>query len=579
MTMDNEPIEPAASTPSFGTTMRIDISPEMMDAAKKGKSKTSPIRRAQPVIRVPKPRAEVVAAASFEFQQLLQNIYDAVLITDMSGEVVMANIRAYQFFSAQPAQLTGYNIISLICNASDALLPTILETLKENRFVLMQAFCTRLDATFFPAEISVNRLALGGKEHLSFFVRDVTLRREQEERVRTGSTALQNASSGIAITGPNAHIEYTNPAFLEFFGLRDAAAIEGRDLRDFVGDPAKVEEVLGAIGRGETWSGEIELKRSDGSPFFGHASATGNVNADDEQVGMVLSVLDVTPQKLAQQQLETYAVELNKKNTQMQEDLDVASELHQAFLPRDFETFPSAPAPGQTRLIFRHLYSPSGTIGGDFFDIRKLSEHEVALFIADVMGHGIRSALVVATIRGLIEQLRPLALDPGALMTQLNATYTAIFKQMGGDVIFATALYAVMDIRTGLLRYANAGHPLPYVLRCAESRLERFHIAGERPAGALGLFAETRYTTAEFQLAAEDVLLLYTDGLSEVESHTGELYESLRLEKMLQTGMCNPVGELLENLLLDAQEFSGSETFEDDICLLAMQVVPPILAS
>ncbi len=567
--MPHEPTEPAAPNYPFGTTMRIDLSPERVEEAKRGKARSEERRPTQPMISLPKPRT-AAASGSIDFQQLLQNIYDAAIITDLSGEVVMVNVRANQFFLAEPGQLAHYSIRALIGGADDSLLPTILETLKANRFVLLQAYCVRTDGSFFAAEISVNRLRLVGKDHLTFFVRDITLRKDQEERLRTGNTALQNSSSGIVITGLDGKIEYGNPAFLALFGLSGTPEVEGHDLREFLVAPETAEEFIAKTAAGETWAGELEMSRRDGSIFFGQASVAANVNTEGEQVGMVLSVLDVTARKHAQQQLQSYAAELHAKNTQMQEDLNIASELHRAFLPDGFKAFPIGAAPGEELLRVSNLYCPSGTIGGDFYDIRALSEYEVAVFISDVMGHGIRSALVVATIRGLIEQLRPLASDPGALMTQLNATYTTIFRQIGGNVIFSTALYAVIDTRTGILRCANASQPRPFVLRRGEARLER--LAPSPPTAPLGIFQETQYTTSELQLGTGDLILLYTDGLSEVEDPTGELFETNRFEAALTANLAKPAEELLETLVDDAKAFSGREDFEDDVCLLALEL-------
>jgi sigma-B regulation protein RsbU (phosphoserine phosphatase) len=568
--MEEDPKQ--SSRQQFGTTMRIDLSPELLEDALHGKRKTANLRKkSQPMIRIPKARSEVAAAGGPDFHQLLQNIYDAAFVTETNGEIVLANLRANHFFKAEPGELMGVNILNLIDGVDESLLPTILETLQGNRFVLMQAYCVRLNETYFAAEISVNRLGLGGRDRLTFFVRDVTLRKEQEDRLRTGYAALQNASSGIAITGKDADIEYTNKAFLTLFGIADPST--GRNLRGYVCEPGTVEEIIETIERGETWAGELEMRHTDGSKFFAQTSVTANLNAEGQPVGMVLSVLDVTPQKLAQQQLERYASELRDRNTQMQDDLNVAGELHQAFLPEEFMAFPRDPEAGAVRLEFRHRYCPCGTIGGDFFDIRELSEHEVAIFISDVMGHGIRSALVVATIRGLLEQLRPLARDPGALMTELNETYTAIFQQMGGDVTFSTALYAVMDTRTGELRYANASHPAPYVLRRSTGALER--LEGGTATSALGLFADQTYGTETYPMKLGDLLLLFTDGLSEVEAPGGELYDANRLDETLRQGIAESSAVLLDQLVADAQAFAGETVFEDDVCLVGMECLPP----
>ena len=566
--METPPKQPVPAANPLGTTMRIEINPEALHEAKRGKARPA----AQPVFRETKPSVTVTPLGGIHFQQLLQNIYDGAFVTERSGEIIVANIRANQFFLAEPGQLQHQSIVSLICGADESLLPTILTTLQDNRFVFIQAYCQRRDGTSFPAEISVNQITLGGKEYLSFFVRDVTLRKQQEERLRTGYTAIQNASSGIAIAGLDATIEYCNPAFLSYFGL-PAEASERRNFREFLCQPELADTLMAAIWRGETWTGELELRNVEGGVFFGHTAVTPSLDEDGELVGMVFSVLDITPQKRAQQQLQDYAAELHSKNTQMQEDLNMASELHEAFLPRGFESFPRNAAPEESLLAFRHLYHPSGTIGGDFFDIRELSDHEVSVFICDVMGHGVRSALVVATIRGLLEQIRPRVSDPGTLLTQLNATYASIFKHMGGDVVFATALYLVLDVRTGAIRYANAGHPRPYLLRPDQEEVARLSAKTDTPSMALGLFVGAKYRTITSDLAARETLLFYTDGLSEVLNPEEEFYETQRFEEILRKNLNSPPKELLENLFEDALAFSMSQAFEDDICLLAMRML------
>ncbi len=566
--MSNDPHEPTPAANPLGTTMRIDLSPEALEEAKKGKI-PEPRRRSGPIsVGAAKPRV-IVPAAGIDFQQLLQSIYDAAVITDLSGTIMMVNVRANQFFLTAPGQLAHQSILGLLGDPEEPILQTITEALKANRFVLMQAICPRTDGTFFPAEISVNRLRLGSADHLCFFFRDITLRKEQEERLRTGHTALQNSGSGILITGIEGEVEYWNPAFLALCCLTEARHIEARNLRDFLCEPATADEIIAFTARGDAWSGELEMRRPDGSTFFGQVSVAANLNTDGEQVGMVFSVLDVTPQKRAQQQLQSYAAQLHKTNVLMQEDLNIASELHRAFLPSDFRAFPPGAVDEAARLQIRNLYTPSGTIGGDFFDIRALSDHEVAIFIADVMGHGIRAALVVATMRGLLEQLRPVATNPGELMTQLNAAYAAIFKHFGGTVVFATALYAVIDTRTGVLRCANASQPLPFVLRRGEERSEQLTLPR---SAALGIFAHTAYATREFQLAPRDLLLFYTDGISEAENENGDIFESERLQGTLKTLFDRPAQELLDGLLAEARGFSGREIFEDDVCLLAVEV-------
>lgn len=214
--------------------MRIDITPAMLEQLQQapvpggvripsqgGTLHAGPRPGGPGVIRIPAPAARPLGGE--DFQVLLQSIYDAVFITDPQGRIVGTNVRAEQFFACKRAELCKKNVFDWLVGADRSLLDTILGSLEGNRFVLIQALCRRTDETMFPAEISVSRLPLGGKTHLSFFIRDITLRKESEERLKTGYNALQNSASGIAVADTEGTLAgYVNPAMLELLGLGSA---------------------------------------------------------------------------------------------------------------------------------------------------------------------------------------------------------------------------------------------------------------------------------------------------------------------------------------------------------------------
>jgi len=176
--MQNPWKNPVPQVNRLGTTVRIEIAPEDLHEGKN--VKPSAVPSSHPLVRHP---VTASTLGGLHFQQLFQNIYDAVLVVDKSGEILAANVRASQFFLAESEQLRSYSVLALICGADESLLPTILETLKGNRNVLMQAYCRRMDGTRFPAEISVNHILLDGRYHLTFFVRDITERKMAENEI------------------------------------------------------------------------------------------------------------------------------------------------------------------------------------------------------------------------------------------------------------------------------------------------------------------------------------------------------------------------------------------------------------
>ncbi|MBN1268040.1 MAG: SpoIIE family protein phosphatase [Kiritimatiellae bacterium] len=561
------PTQPLGDPLQQASTMRLEITPQDLKDLK--------FAKATPALAGGTPRsaaAEGTTLGGADFQELLHNIYDGALITDLQGRILDANERAMQLFHTDRAGLVGQAVLDLVSGASPALLSTIWETLESDRFVLIQAACVRRDGSAFPAEISVNRLRLAGQDGLNFFLRDITLRKAAEEQLRTGYNAIQNSGNGIAVADAAANFQYLNPAILRLFGCTSADDLRGANFGEFLGDTRRMAEIIAAVERRDTWRGELELRRRDGTAFFAQTSVAPNLSPEGELAGMVLSVLDTTSQRQAQRQLERYAREIGQKNRQMEDDLQMAREIHRAFLPRGYPGFPRDASPDDSALRFSHLYLPSGIVGGDFFDVLPISNTHAGVFICDVVGHGLRAALIVATLRGLITQLAPEAHDPARFLTRLNESYTSIFRQEMDELMFVTALYLVIDFTTGQARYSSAGHPPPYCLRPGKEAIEALDGGGEARGPGIGLFENPHYGCRTCQLAEGDIFLMYTDGLSEAAGPDHEYYETERMPAALRRMMDLPLDELLPGLVDDARAFTGRKDFEDDICLLAVKL-------
>ncbi|HAL91635.1 MAG TPA: hypothetical protein DCM68_01260 [Verrucomicrobia bacterium] len=561
-------------------TMRIDITPAMLEqlqqapvpgARRPAGQVVSPRPSGPGVIRIPAGPAARPPAGE-EFQTLLQSIYDAVFITTPQGGITSANVRAEQFFAGSRPELCKKNVLDFLCGAERELLDTILGSLENNRFVLIQALCRRLDETMFPAEISVSHLPIAGQMHLSFFIRDITLRKESEERLKTGYNALQNSGSGIAVADVEfALAGYVNPAMLALLGLETAEEAYACNFRQFLQDEALAEDMIAAVQAGDTWTGELDMKRKSGTPFFAQASLEPNLNPDGAMTGIVISLLDVTPQRHAQQQLELTAAQLRQKNQEMESDLRLARDLQYAFMPSSYPAV-ATDEPGKAgHLEFAHVYHPSGLVGGDFFDILKVSESQVLIFMADVMGHGARAALVVATLRGLLEQLAKETRDPGEFMTRLNSAYSKIFSN-AGDLMFATACCVSFDLKTGKIQHANAGHPLPVVIDPDGTlRVARVPEAGLGPA--LGLFAEARYAHVDADLVPGKRVVFYTDGLTEARNAAQQEFDLKGMMDSIRRHAAEPPQALLDALVCDVVDFTQRTVFEDDVCLLSVDYV------
>lgn len=285
---------------------------------------------------------------------------------------------------------------------------------------------------------------------------------------------------------------------------------------------------------------------------------------------------DITEHKRAQELLAGFADALNRKNMNMQEDLKMAREIQQAFIPEHYPVLPRHAAPGESALRFVHLYQPAATLGGDFFDVFALSDTQVGVFICDVMGHGIRAALVTAIVRGLLEELRPFAADPGQFLTEINLGLIKNLK-LATTTIFASAFYLVIDAATGEMLCANAGHPSPFWLRRDAGTVQLLPESDQARGPALGLMSETEYPTLRQRLGATDAVLLFTDGLYEVDDAEGNQFGLARLREEVQKRIRHKPGDLVNELVATVRKFSGSGEFSDDVCLVAVEAVESVV--
>ncbi len=168
------------------------------------------------------------------------------------------------------------------------------------------------------------------------------------------------------------------------------------------------------------------------------------------------------------------------------------------------------------------------------------------MFICDVTGHGIRAALVTAMIRALAEELKPLAREPGMFLRKLNSDLCSILKATGSPML-TTAFYLVADWTTGVMRFANAGHPKPLLVRRAADRVEPLAAAG-RSQPALGLFDDPAYQTTETKIAPGDLVMLFTDGLFEVQGLNEELYSQERMMLDVRNLLSKSNAEMFDEL-------------------------------
>lgn len=218
----------------------------------------------------------------------------------------------------------------------------------------------------------------------------------------------------------------------------------------------------------------------------------------------------------------------------------------------------------------------SGHVGGDLVGFFPISENQVGLFALDVSGHGISSALMTARLAGYLSSASPeqnlaikhgpdgsyRAIPPAQVIEHLNQL---VLEEMETEHYF-TLLLANVDLDTGRIRMAQAGHPHPLIQR-ADGTIQQ-----EGPGGLpVGLIAHARYDEFEATLAPGDRLLIFSDGVTECPGPSGELLEEAGLERLMRELSGTSGNALLETLIWKLADYADNGDFPDDISAILLE--------
>lgn len=257
------------------------------------------------------------------------------------------------------------------------------------------------------------------------------------------------------------------------------------------------------------------------------------------------------------------ALQQNLKS--MEAELELARNLQQALMQPKVPFF--AADDGKPALEIATRYIATSHLSGDFFSIMETPGGCAGVLIADVMGHGVRSAMVTAMIQIALNQLENLLDEPAAFMKQLNGMFHQSLKS-SGQVIFATAAYLHIDPKKRVLTCSQGGSNHGMLLP-AEG--EGKPLSAGEVGPAIGLLPESDYVEHSCHLKPSDQVILYTDGVIEVTAD-GEEYGTGRLLKALKVRKSDTLQGQLDGLLQDVYAYGGAEEIDDDVCLIAVRV-------
>lgn len=250
---------------------------------------------------------------------------------------------------------------------------------------------------------------------------------------------------------------------------------------------------------------------------------------------------------------------IKEADERIDKELEFARQIQHSALPSVFPPYPN-------RIdfdIFAQMYTAK-EVGGDFYDFYLLGKDKLAFLIADVSGKGIPAAMFMMTAKTLIKSLVESGIEPSDAFTKANNKLC----ENNEAGMFVTAWLGILDLNTGLLKYVNAGHNPPLIKR----NRKYFEFLCSKPNFILAGMENIKYKTNEIQLSPGDEIFLYTDGVTEANDTSYELFGDDRLLESLNENDCLAVEQLCKKVKSDVDRFVGNALQSDDITILSVKL-------
>jgi sigma-B regulation protein RsbU (phosphoserine phosphatase) len=240
-------------------------------------------------------------------------------------------------------------------------------------------------------------------------------------------------------------------------------------------------------------------------------------------------------------------------------ELEQAREIQQGLLPKEL--------PQLTEFQITGAWEPARLVGGDYYDVIRLSKDKLGICIADVVGKGISAALLMANVQASVRAFAGETASPSYVCSRINS----VLCENLASGKFVTLFYGVLDASSRVLQYTNAGHLRPILIRCDGSVK---HL--ENDGALLGVFPDWKYEDSQVELCPGDMLMLFTDGITEAMDPNGEEFGEVRLIEVARNAEEQSIEDLKTRLLGSAEEFCNFRMQDDaTLVLIAASRVGP----
>ena len=245
------------------------------------------------------------------------------------------------------------------------------------------------------------------------------------------------------------------------------------------------------------------------------------------------------------------------EHERVEKEMQIAGDIQQRLLPKEIVAIPHYDVAG--------VAQPCAAVGGDFYDVIPLGDNKFAFVMADVTGKGIPAALMVSTLHASLRAYIQMNTDLAVLAEKLNN----LVYQNSPSERFITFFVMILDCAAHTVTYVNAGHNFPYLFRSHSKEVVELQASGL----PLGMLDNMKYASAQVTLNQKDVLMLYTDGVTEAMNRTKDQYGEDRLKETIQRSLDRHPRQIKDEVLDDVKKFIGQEPPSDDLTMLVLKQV------
>jgi PAS domain S-box-containing protein len=490
---------------------------------------------------------------------IIESSLDAIVIMDSYGIINDWNHPAEKMFGWSKDEAIGQRLEQLIIppqfrEAHRQGLELFLRTGNGqllNRLIEQTAM--RRDGSEFPVELSFSPLKVGNAYIFSGFIHDISERKRLEQRFRQ---AVESAPNAIIMVNESGTIVIANAQTEASFGYLRAELI-GQPIEILVPKRFRSTHIgfrqaylktpaSRPMGVGQ----ELYGLRKNGTEF---PVEIGLSLIDSYEETLVLAtVVDITMRKASEAAIRQAQVNL----AIAQNEIKIAQRIQSSLSP-------SAPIKSAHFEVAGYCL-PADQVGGDYFDYFYRNENRLDMIIADVSGHSIGPALFMVETRSA---LRTQASGLGTPAETLKVLNNFLFEDLDKSDYFITLFYLQYDIASQQLSFANAGHPPPLLLQPFQTECRQLDADGL----ILGVNKNVVFEEQTVVLSQGDLILLYTDGLTETENAEGEFFGLQRVSDILIRHAQQSPQAIIATLLEQLKQFRRSTSFNDDITLMVFK--------